>query len=57
MKKIKNGAKKTVCKADPAKKLIEIKLRGQKTVIRFEDGGIMKVVNSSEKVGSVLTVE
>ncbi|HZJ90258.1 MAG TPA: hypothetical protein VFC89_01180 [Oscillospiraceae bacterium] len=53
MKRITNGAKKLVCKVDQEKKLVEIKSRGQKTVISFEDGGAMKVVNSSEKVGSV----
>lgn len=52
MKKIKNSAKKMVCKADPAKRLVEIKLRGQKTVIRFEEGGTMRVVNSREEASS-----
>ena len=57
MKKITNGAKKMVCKVDQEKKLVEIKSRGHKTVIRFEEGGAMKVVNSKEKESSVLTVE
>jgi|LFRM01.1.fsa_nt_gb hypothetical protein len=57
MKKITNGAKKMICKVDQEKKLVEIKSRGHKTVIRFEEGGAIKVVNSKEKEGRVLTVE
>ncbi len=49
MKKITNGARKMVCIADPVKRLVEIKHRGQKTVIEFKEGGTMKVINSREQ--------
>lgn len=46
MSVIKNANGKTVCRADSAKKIIEIIQKGFKTVIQFTDDGTMTVVNT-----------
>ncbi len=49
MKVIRNGNKKTVCRADATQKSVEIKQKGFKTVITFLEDNKMKVINSEEK--------
>ena len=46
MQEVRNGSNRLVCCIDKAKRLVEIVIKGEKTLIEFLDDGSVKIQNA-----------
>lgn len=50
METVKNAARKTVCRIDKTRRIVEIVKSGYTTIIRFFENGRVEIINTSDRI-------